>query len=346
MLRIDMEYLDAARAASTAADLHELLQNAIRLEHSTIPPYLAAAYSLKFGINTEIRSAITAVAEEEMLHMAIVANVLNAIGGRVEIDKPEFVPNYPGPLPMSIGGGLVVGLRKFSKRLVRDVFMEIEEPENPIHFPGDAVVLAAAPTFATIGAFYRAVIEKIKELGNGIFTGDPARQVIVDAGFPSEQLFAITSVDTAVRALEWIVEEGEGTTTLPFDDEGEPAHYYRFEEIYRGRRLVEDPTAEHGFSYTGAEIQFDPAEVWDLPDDPKAADYPIGSEERGKVDAFNRAYSDMLRALQRTFDGDPRQILDAISSMTLLRRIAKNVVATTDPTTGKQLGLTFEFVPE
>jgi rubrerythrin len=345
MLLIDPKYIAAARGASNADDLHGLLQSAIQLEHATIPPYLTAAYSLQFGINTGIRSAITNIAEEEMLHVAIVANVLNAIGGRVECDKPEFVPNYPGPLPMNIGSGLVVGLKKFSKSLVRDVFMEIEEPENPIHFPS-AAAASAAQTFATIGAFYRAVIEKIQELGDAIFTGDPARQVIVDAGFPSEQLFAITDVNTAVRALEQLIKEGEGTTTLPFDDEGELAHYYRFEEIYRGRRLVKDPNAANGFSFTGAEIQFDPANVWNLPDDPKAADYSSGSEERGKVDAFNRAYSDLLRVLQRTFDGDPGQISDALFSMGLLRRVAREVVETTDPMTGKQLGLTFEFMPE
>lgn len=345
MLTIEPRYVAAARSASSAADLYGLLQDAIRLEHATIPPYLTAAYSLKFGVNTAIRMTIANIAEEEMLHMAIVANVLNAIGGRVELDKPGFVPNYPATLPMNIGSGLVVGLRKFSKGLVHDVFMKIEESENPIHFPS-FVTVAAAPTFATIGTFYRAVIEKIQELGDAIFTGDPGRQVIVDAGFPSEQLFAITDVNTAVRALERIVKEGEGTTTLPFDDESEPAHYYRFEEIYRGRELVSDPNAENGFSFTGAEIRFEPADVWDIPDDPKAADYPVGSEERDKVDSFNRAYSDLLRTLQRTFDGDPTQIGDAISAMNLIRRMAKNIVAITDPNTGKQLGLPFEFVPE
>ena len=242
-IAIDLEYLKVARSASRGSDLHGLLREAIRLEHSTIPPYLTAAYSLRFGVNTTIRSLLMTIAEEEMLHMAIVANVLNAIGGRVELDHPQFVPVYPSRLPMSIGHGLVVGLKKFSKELVRDVFMTIERPEEPIIFAAASV----EPTFATIGQFYGAVIDKIKELGDGIFIGDPARQVVVDAGFPSEQLFPITDVDTAVQALEWVVEEGEGTSTLPFDGEGEPAHFYRFEEIERGRRLVEDSTEPEGF---------------------------------------------------------------------------------------------------
>jgi rubrerythrin len=341
MLRIDPKFVEAAEAATTATDLYGLLQNAVRLEHATIPPYLTAAYSLKLGVNSAIRNMVLNVAVEEMLHMAIVANVLNAIGGRPEIDRPDFIPVYPGRLPMNIGG-LQVGLRKFSKALVHDVFMEIEKPENPILFPGLELQLAE---FATIGTFYRAIIDKIKELGDGIFTGKPERQVIVDAGFPSQQLFAITNAETAVRALEFIVKEGEGTKALPFDDEGEPAHYYRFEEIFRGRRLVKDDTAKHGYRYAGAEVPFEPADVWNLPDDPKAADYPAGSELRTKVDAFNRAYSDILRLLQKTFDGNPQQINDSLFSMGLLRRVGTQVVSTTNPDTGKQLGLTFEYVP-
>jgi hypothetical protein len=344
MLLIDPRYLKAAESASSAEDLHGLLQNAIRLEHATIPPYLTASYSLKFGINTRIRSMIANIAIEEMLHLAIVANVLNAIGGQVEFDNPNFIPSYPDHLPMSIGTGLVVGLQKFSPSLVHDVFMVIEEPENPIHFPEKAALLADS-TFATIGAFYAAVIDKIRELGDGIFTGDPARQVIVDGGFPSQQLFPITNVETAASALQMVVREGEGTETLPLDDEGETAHYYRFEEIFRGRSLVPDTSTPLGFSFTGTEIPFEAADVFDIPDNPRAADYADGSVARGKVDSFNRAYSDMLRTLQRTFNGDPREIRSAISSMTLIRRVANNVVATTDPATGKQLGLPFEFVP-
>ena len=84
--------------------------------------------------------------------------------------------------------------------------------------------------------------------------------------------------------------------------------------------------------------------MWDLPDDPRASDYPPGSAARDLVDGFNRSYSDMLRDLQKAFDGDPASISQALFSMGLLRRVARRVVETTDPETGKQLGLTFEFV--
>jgi hypothetical protein len=96
---------------------------------------------------------------------------------------------------------------------------------------------------------------------------------------------------------------------------------------------------------TGVEVEFDPADVWDIPDNPRAADYPGGSAERAKVDAFNVAYSDLLRLLQQAFDGTPETIRAAVTSMRNLRSIAENVVSTLDPRTGKQLGLTFEYLP-
>jgi hypothetical protein len=243
---------------------------------------------------------------------------------------------------MSIGGGLQVGLKKFSKDLVRDVFMEIEAPENPIHFPAP---LFAAVEFATIGEFYRAIIEKIGELGDGIFTGNIARQVVTGSGFPPQQLFAVTNAATAIQALERVVKDGEGTTALPLDEDGKIAHYYLFEQIFRGRELVTDATAPNGYSYTGPELAFDPADVWNTPDDPKAADYPSGSAERTKVDSFNRAYSDLLRLLQQAFDGAPNKVVAAVNSMRVLRLAAGQVVQMTDPHTGKQLGLTFEYMP-
>ncbi|HJQ38802.1 MAG TPA: ferritin-like protein [Thermoanaerobaculia bacterium] len=342
MIRIAAQYVSLAQSARTAEDLHDLLQRAIELEHATIPPYLTAAYSLKGSTNATIRDLIRNIATEEMLHMAIVANVLNAIGGRPQIDTPEFIPKYPAPLPMSVGGGLIVGLRKFSKDLVYDVFMKIEGALDPKEFPF-TLKKVAAPSFATIGQFYAAIITKIEELGDDIFTGEPARQVIVDAGFPSEQLFPITNVKTAVQALKRVVTEGEGTPESPLDDENEPAHYYGFEQIYRGKFLVPDP--EHGFAFNGDDIPFKADDVWDLPDNPKVADYAEGSAARRSVEAFNKVYSDMLRSLQRTFDGAPNEIGTAISFMTLLKRTARTVVATPDPETGKQLGLTFEYVP-
>ena len=44
-----------------------------------------------------------------MLHMTIACNLLNALGRAPLIDAADFVPCYPGPLPLGIGTDLSVG---------------------------------------------------------------------------------------------------------------------------------------------------------------------------------------------------------------------------------------------
>ncbi len=56
---------------------------AIKLEHATIPPYLTALYSIKPDprkSNHDSYNIIRAVAVEEMLHLTLAANLLNAVG--------------------------------------------------------------------------------------------------------------------------------------------------------------------------------------------------------------------------------------------------------------------------
>ena len=54
------------------------------------------------------------------------------------INKKDFVPTYPGKLPMAIDQDLTVELRKYSLDQVKNVFMSIEEPEEPIIISRDA----------------------------------------------------------------------------------------------------------------------------------------------------------------------------------------------------------------
>lgn len=117
-------------AIDDLANLRRMLQLAIELEHATIPPYLCALFSIKPGRNAEVARLIRGVVTEEMLHMALACNLLNAVGGAPEVAKPAFVPRYPGHLPGGIRPDLTVTLRRCSKDQIRDVFMAIEEPEQ------------------------------------------------------------------------------------------------------------------------------------------------------------------------------------------------------------------------
>lgn len=355
MLRIQSSRLQAVRNATSAEELYSHLQAAIELEHSTIPPYLTALMSIKPGRNAAAAGIIASVAHEEMLHMAIAANVLNAIGGTPAIDDPHFIPAYPGPLPMGVHGALSVGLEKLTRRLVHDTFMTIEEPEEPLDLPVGGPLrarFAAAsavepPSYATIGDFYTAIIDKLTELQPPI--GRPERQVADSRWYPADELFPVKDVDDAIRALKIIIEQGEGTqakgaTPSPLDPEGDVAHYYRFAEIVYGHRLVavDEPP---GWAFAGDPVPLDPAGIWDFVADAKAADYPEHSRARVLADAFNASYTRLLASLHRVFNGEPDQLSAALALMVEMRLVGDKLVATKVPGTDAHAAPTFEYAP-
>jgi hypothetical protein len=223
MIRIHPQMIAGIRSAKSAADLWVYLQNAVKLEHSTIPPYLTAMFSLKPETNREIDGLIHSIVVQEMLHMTIAANILIAIGGRPQINRREFIPEYPGPLPMNIGD-LCVGIEAFSIPLVKKIFMAIEEPEQEV--PVKTLLAADDQEFATIGQFYDAIAEQIQKLGQGVFvdTTSPP-QVVSSRWFPSSLLFPITGPEIACKAIDVIKRQGEGTSTDPFESPGELAHF-------------------------------------------------------------------------------------------------------------------------
>ena len=76
-------------------ELFKNLQTAIELEHSTIPPYLAAYFTIHQDTNAFAWEVIRSVFMEEMLHMTLACNIMNAVGGKPFIDHPKFIPSYP-----------------------------------------------------------------------------------------------------------------------------------------------------------------------------------------------------------------------------------------------------------
>lgn len=325
MIEIERSYVEAVRAAGAPRDLHASLQAAIVLELATIPPYLTAYFSLKQGQNTDVAELVRSVVIEEMLHLTIAANVLNAIGGRPAIDSADTVLDYPSGLPMGVASGLVVHIGPLSMSQC-ETFMAVEQPEDPI---------ADRRGTTTIGDFYAAIIDKIEEFGPPAFATPSAPQVTAP-WFPSSQLFAVTDVASAVRALRLVVEQGEGTASSPGDGDGdgELAHYYRFAEIRNGRRLVVDPGAEEGYSYTGDPVVLDPSGVLPMTTDPEMAFYPPGTAAGLLAAQFNRTYRHLLVSLQDAFCGRPSALDAAMGIMYELRLVTIAMARTPDPRPG------------
>lgn len=281
--------------------------------------------------------------------MTIEANILVAIGGRPKINHPDFIPTYPGHLPMGIGKGrdLEVPIKAFSKKLLKYVFMAIGQPENPIEIKREDLLSADLPEFHTIGEFYEALQKKIYELGDDIFTVGPGLQVL--SWFKDEEdedTIPIVDVDSATNAIQLIIEEGEGTSTSPFvdrSDEGEVAHYYLFEEIYEGRKIQSD--GKGGYVFSGDVIPFDPTGVYPMVDNPKQEDYEPGSLVATLSSTFSYGYNSLLNALHDAFIGNPKSIDDAIGLMYQLLLNAQKLMSTpVTPRSPGTAGPVFRYV--
>lgn len=307
------------------------LQTAVTLEHATIPPYLYALYSLDETKNREIAALIQSVVVEEMLHMTLASNVLNAIGGSPNIDHPGFIPTYPGPLPGGVEGGLTVNLAPFSM-VQLETFLEIERPKDPAipdSLPNDGV---------TIGQFYDAISAALGVLGNGAFVHPPRNQVGPDL---MPHSVVVHDVATAQLALTVIKEQGEGTKTSPLEspdgDFGRGfAHFYRFMEIKEGHMLVKMPPSGR-YGYAGAAVPFAPNGVYDVP----PAILPSLAN-----DNFNYTYTSMMSALHVLFNGQNNraQFNRAFGLMMSLKGQAKAMMAGI-PNPAAPVGPSFRYQP-
>lgn len=338
MIRIARQPMD------TLADVQGALQKAIELEMSTLPPYLYALFTIPEGANQAARDRIAAIVLEEMVHMGLACNVLNAIGGSPVVAAASVVSRYPGPLPYDIGGDdgepFLVSLLPFSREAMAQA-MRIEEPEDPLEFPEAARL---APSFQTIGQFYAALDEALGRLPADVWA-DPPRNQLTDQPFFPGELLSIAGPADASQAIQRIVSEGEGTTKSPLDFERELAHYYRFEEIHRDRLLEKDPTVPEGYSW-GGPLGVDWHAVVPAIADPAEHDFSADPPAQAAQDACDQAFSVLLQELQRAVNGEPGRLGNAVRAMFELTMAAR--VALSTPLAGSEqvAGPAFRFRPE
>jgi hypothetical protein len=296
----------AAAPITNLASLKAALQNALRLEFFTIPPYLTAHHTLSGRSSGAqfARSTIRSIVREEMLHMNLVCNILNAIGGTPDIKAA--VPTYPNPLPMALAGGLKVHLKRYSRQLVEHVFMEIEEPKTPIEIPVKHELLAAAVAPQTIGEFYGLIRnEIIRQAGDGIFTGPAEREV--NLFFTSQGSTVVNDLATALRAIDIIVEQGEGTPQSPLDLQHDIAHYYRFQQLAKAMQLKPLPSPH--FDPAEPLAIDDDADVTRMVDDPQHVIIdPIDANARNLSDACDEQFSQIVDTLHVGFSEDREQL--------------------------------------
>lgn len=337
-------------------DLISYLCAALALEHATIPPYLTAYYSIHPTTNSDAAHIIRVVAVEEMLHLTLVANVLNAIGGTPDLTRPGFVPSYPAYLPDG-EDDFTVDLRPFSPEAV-ETFCKIERPGSapgtsprlvPTSDSGKAV-LVSSPTvegmrFYSIGEFYEEIIEGLEKVAAGdpaLFRGDPDLQVRPEYFYSGGgEVIVVSDLDSACRALRFISDQGEGLDSGIYDAEGELAHYYRFRQLQLGRyyQVGDQPDAPSGPPLS---VSWD--DVYELKVSARLADYPAGSELADVARNFNAEYGAFLALLTKAFNGQPSLLQEAVWYMFRLRdgfnRLVRNPLPGSD---GRHAAPTFEI---
>lgn len=328
--------------------LREHLQWAIELEHSTIPPYLCALYSIETGRNAEAREVVSSVLVEEMLHLTLAANLLNAVGGRPRLDTPAMLPGYPRCLPHS-DRSFEVSLFRFGPEAI-ETFLKIEQPSRAEASP-------ESDSYETIGQFYEAIKRGLHELSAAIgeanvFCGDPARQISGPHFYSGGgRIISVENSAGALTALAEIVEQGEGANHLQVWDgdrdvfhpeRDQVAHYYRFQELKLGRRYQRGDSARSG--PTGAQIFIDWEAVRPMQANPRTSDHASGSPIRLAQEAFNHSYCELLRRLEEAFNGAPQMLGTAIGEMYALKAQAEALMQMPMEGGSEMAGPTFEYV--
>ena len=356
------------------AELKGQLQTALELEHATIPPYLCALYSIKPGTNLMPVEIIRSVVLEEMLHMIMVGNLLNAIGGKPEIGEKEtgqggkFIPDYPTRLPGDIDPTLVISLTYFSKESI-ETFWKIEHPSGGYKLPAEFGPVAKA--YGSIGEFYEALLKNITELetiakkkGKTIFTGKAERQVTAEHYYGAGgKLLTVNCLEDACKVIEEIVGQGEGTLGSIFSEpfrEGDPkylifgpdveeyAHYFRFKEVYYERFYAVTDSAHreshnHGLP-TGERFDVDWGAICKMKPNPKLKDFPKGSSIYDSMYAFNKTYSALLDNINQACNGKPDALKEGIPLMYQLKYQAIELMNIPVGDEGYMAGPSFEYV--
>src|SRR5215469_18825319 len=129
-----------------------MLCEAAELEHAIMCQYLFAAFSLKQSedegglTGTELaavrrwRTQVSRVATQEMLHLALVQNILSAIGAAPHMSRP----NLPAPASHYPAGVRLV-LLPFGEQALRH-FMFLERPEGMDLADADGLAAMARAT--------------------------------------------------------------------------------------------------------------------------------------------------------------------------------------------------------
>jgi Ferritin-like len=315
--------------------IKQQLQSAIELEFSTLPLYLSSMFSLEVQ-NYTVYNILRSVAMEEMVHMAIAANILSALGGTPSIRNIQI--SYPTKgLPGGAEPDLVIGLAQFSKAQLKQ-FMRIE---RPYFLVGRR---ESSEQYSTIGSFYNGIKEALRQNRDDVRAAvmqatDPnnrtsSRQVPDSIGLPKFNYDKnIDPAEMLCSGIDEIIDQGEGSqapsivTNSQF--EYEESHYAKFASLYYGRAYQHPEHITNLTAENEPEFFKGPAIGWPgvvnilavpsdgyakiLALDPNGPDSATGTNVMAQLGAFDAAFSNMLTTLDLTWNPTSQGSWNAIS---------------------------------
>lgn len=344
---------------STKEDLHTYLYAAMQLEHATIPPYLTAMYTMKPGSNLEAYNVIRVIVVEEMLHLTLAANLLNATGGKPDMTKKGFVPSFPTYLPDG-EQDFEVSIQSFSKKSIHN-FLDIERPAKPHSASNNSedtprflkMEAIASPSrriiphqinaqgeafhFYSIGEFYAYIGESLEkltaEMGEStLFNGDKSRQITPEYYYSGGgEIIPVYDLASAMEAIRTISEQGEGFDGGIYDHEGELAHFYRFKQLEHERYYMQGDLPDRP---SGEPLAVDWDAVYPIIANPKMEDYPDESSLSVANMQFNAFYKKFLSDITKAFNGSPADLIPAIGNMFIIKEMAYALIH--NPVPGKE----------
>ena len=300
-------------AVNDREELIYLLTEAAQFEHVVMCTYLYAQWSLKKdeseGITTaekeaidRWRASIRSIAMEEMLHLALVNNLMAAFGATPHLSRPDF-PVKQGYFPSDLD----FHLAPFNEETLRH-FVFIERPEgidvkdgvgftHESHYERVVCTDLLTPTardYGSQGQLYHGIAQAIRRLADelgeeNLFIGHGEAQ-LSSAEFPLPGLFEVSGVETAMKALEEIVSQGEGAPA-----HREDSHYARFDAILKEHHALKQARPEFEAAYPAA---LNPV-LTELAD-AEHTTRVTNSLARHVVDLGNCVYGLMLQTLAQT----------------------------------------------
>ena len=211
------------------------LGKAAELEHLVMLQYLFAAFSLKQSVDEGLtpetltavqrwRKTLLEISAQEMLHLALVQNLLTAVGAAPRFARPNFPMRayaYPAGVRIELMAFGEAALRHFAF-LERPDGMNVEDAEGfeaiaeAVALPRDShdEIVPQLQEFDTIGQLYRSIEAGLVYLdgrlgSERLFIGPPNAQA-TEEHFRWSELIAVTDLASARRAIDIIVEQGEG----------------------------------------------------------------------------------------------------------------------------------------